>query len=386
MKTRFSLLLMSCMVFSYTSCVQSFVPDLEKYDELMVVDGSVTDAPGPYTIKLSKSVRIQELSKFVPYPGCKIYIEDNFGNKIIATEHAPGKYETDSASFRGVAGRTYKLNISSPDGESYESPAEELLKTIGIESVYSMQEHREDPNLYFGKDGYQFYINTETPFQKENFLLWTLQCTYKFKTDFGINAYYDDEKVNLVLDGDSLRTCYRTIDILDIFVLSTKGLVQPQIKNIPLNFEDNYTKALSIRYSLKVSQFTLNEAAYGYWSTIKKLRDMGSDLYTTQPYQVKNNLVNLTHPERPALGYFTVAGYSEKRIFVNHPNVKDLYDVCALSGAPVKHLYDKLRLRPDLWPYFLVDPAIYHGDFFVDQECVDCRKKGVLERPNFWID
>jgi hypothetical protein len=386
MKTKLLLFFAGCMLFLYTSCERSFVPQIDKYDELLVVDGRVTDAPGPYTIVLSKSVPLKELSKFNPYKGCKVFIEDNAGNKISTQEFSEGQYKTDSASFRGVIGRTYKLNIATPDGELYESTPEELVRTIGIQSVYAREEHKDDPRFFYGRDGYQFYINTGTPAEKDNFILWNLQCTYKFKTDFQINRYYDKGQVFLVDDEDSLRTCYRTIDILDIFTLSTKGMIQPQIKNIPLNFEDNYTKALSLRYSLKVSQFTINEAACTYWSTVKKLRDMGSDLYTTQPYQVKNNLLNITHPEKPVLGYFTVAGYSEKRIFVDHPDVKNLYDVCTLNGAPVKHLYDKLKARPDLWPYFLVDPVLYKGDFLVDQDCMDCRRKGVLKKPDFWID
>lgn len=386
MRTKFQFLLMVCVLFTYTSCKDSFVPDIDKYDDLLVVDGRITDAPGPYKITLSKSARVQEFSKFIPYPGCKVSIADNLGNIIMATEHANGKYETDSVTFRAIAGRTYKLTITTPEGESYESTADELLKPVGIQSLYAIQEHKDDPNLFYGRDGYQFYINTETPTTKDNFLLWNLQCTYKFKTDFQINTYYDNGQVYQVNDEDSLRTCYRTIDMLDIYTISSKGLVQPEIKKIPLNFEDNYTKALTMRYSLKVSQLTIHEATCTYWSTIKKLRDMGSDLYTTQPYQVKNNIINLTHPEKPALGYFTVAGYSEKRIFVDHPDVKNLFDVCTLTGAPVKHLYDKLKSRPDLWPYFLVDPVIYHGDFLVDQECMDCRIKGVLKKPDFWID
>ena len=218
-------------------------------------------------------------------------------------------------------------------------------------------------------------------------MLRTVQSTYKFRTDFQTYAYYANGKRNKIVNRDTVSVCYRTVDVLDLFLFNGNLSKQLPIKRMPLHYEDNYTKALSIRYSLKVSQFTITKPAYEYWNTIKKLRDMQGELYTQQPYRIKNNLRNKTHPEKPALGYFTVAGIMEKRIFVNPPkNFQGRYDMCTVDDAPVKHLDDMLSNRPDLWPFFLIDPAIYQGDFWVDRECVDCRTRGVLEKPKFWID
>ena len=386
MRTKIIFFFMFGIICLYTSCIQSFTPEVEKYEELLVVDGGITDAPGPYTIKLSKSTRTQELSKFIPYPGCKVVVEDDIGNEVIFYEHARGIYQTDSSAMKGIPGRKYKLHISTPDGEDYESVEETLLKPIAIQSVYAELQHKSHPDLLYGRDGYQFYLDAETPPTANNFLLWSLQCTYKFRTDFQIDAYYANGRRNQVDNPDTLRTCYRTLDIVDIFILNTNMQNTQDIKHVALNYEDNYTKALSIRYSLKVQQYAINEAAFNYWNTIKKLRDMQGDLYTQQPYQAKNNLTNLKHPEKQALGFFTVAGYTEKRIFVNPPGIADHYDICTITGEPIKHLDDKLKLRPDLWPFFLVDPAQYKGDFWVDQDCMDCRRTGTLKKPDFWID
>lgn len=385
MRTKY-LLLFTVVSLCLFSCIKMFVPDVNSDEELLVVDGLLTDAPGPYTVTLSKSNSVRQLSKFKPYPDCKVKIEDDFGTTVELTEKAPGVYVTDSAVFKTNTGRTYTLHILTPDGNEYESAKEMLLPPVGIQSVYGELQHKNDPKLFYGRDGYQFYIDLEPQTNNNDFLMWRLQSTYKFTTDLELYAYYTDGVRHLVDDGDSLRTCYRTVDILDLFTFSSKALNPDGRKKIPLNYEDNYTKALSIRYSLKVTQFTISETAFNYWNIVKKMRDMQGDLYSQQPFQVNNNLKNKTHPEKIALGYFTVGGVSEKRIFVNRPAIEDHFDVCTLTGEPVKHLDDKLKLRPDLWPFFLVDPVKYHGDFWVDQECIDCRKLGVLEKPSFWID
>jgi hypothetical protein len=367
---------------AFASCVKSFVPDVPKYDEVPVVDGVLTDQPGPYTIKLSKSSRLQELSKFNPYAGCKLTIEDNFGNRAQLSEHAPGVYQTDSAAMQGIPGRTYKLTVSTPDGETYASTPELLLKGLGIKSVYGELEHKTDPAMFYGRDGYQFYLDAEVPATTNNFLMWRMQCTYKFTTDFNILCYYD-HGVHPVFQGDTFKTCYRTVDILDLYLLNMNELQQKEIKRMPLHYEDNYTKALTIRYSFKASQYTLNEAAFNYWSTIKKMMSSGGELYTTQPYQAKNNIRNTTNPDKAVLGYFTVAGLSENRIFVNHPPIINRIEMCEI-GDPQPNVLKWFVNNPAVWPVYYANNN--GSPYYLPQECVDCRVQGTQIKPSFWLD
>lgn len=375
-----ALIVVMCCVWN--SCVKSFVPDIEKYEDALVVDGSITDAPGPYTIKLSKSARLQEKAQFIPYTNCVVRITDNLGGIVTLTEQGPGLYQTDSAAIQGIPGRTYKLNITTPEGEQYVSTEEVMPKGLGIQNLYGEVEHKNDPNLFYGKDGYQFYVDVEKPPTTDNYLFWRMQSTYKFQVDFSILAYYAG--MLRPVFSDSLKTCYRTVDILDLYLLNTNELKQQEIKRAPLNYEDNYTKALSIRYSLKVSQFTINKATYEYWNSVKKIIASGGELYTQQPYQVKNNLMNLTHPEKPVFGYFMVAGLSEKRIFKNPPPIVFRYDICEVGSEPQTHILDRFKDKPQTWPVFFASTP--RGLYYMDQECVDCRRKGTLLKPTFWVE
>jgi hypothetical protein len=382
MRTKLLVLFVGILLLSYTSCVESFIPEIERYEELMVVDGVITDASGPYTIKLSKTTRVQQFSKPLPYPDCTVQVEDDLGNKINLAEFELGLYKTESA-FTGVAGRKYKLSIATPDGELYESAFEELLKTIEIQSVYAQQEHKDAPGLFYGRDGYQFYLDTKASATTNNYLLWRLQCTYKFSLEFLIHHYYGVGGYHFIYNKDTFQTCYRTIDIPDVYLFNTGEFQQTEIKKMPLNYEDNYTRALMIRYSLKVSQYTLNEPAFNYWKQVKKMQDAGGELYTTQPYQIKNNLVNLTHPDKPVLGYFTVAGLSEKRIFVNHPPIVNRVEICDppdITGPQPTWFLN----QPATWPVFFGQYAGY--GYYMPQECLDCRLTGTQKKPDFWVD
>lgn len=378
---KYSIYLFIFAVASLNSCIKSFVPDLDRYSELLVVDGNINDGPGPYVIKLSKSTKTQERSKLSPFPGCKLQVQDNIGNVFLLKETAAGSYETDSASFQAIPGNTYKIHIETPNEEIVESNPETLPKGLKIQSFYPQREFKTAPDLFFGRDGYQFYVDVETAPTTNNYVFWRMQSTFKFQADYPIACYYDNG-VHWVNHQDTLRNCYQTKDILDIFLLNTNELQQKEIKHFPLHYEDNYTKALSIRYSLNLTQFTINEAAFDYWSKIKKMRDAGGELYTQQPFQVSNNLKCLSDPDKPVLGYFMVVGCSEKRIFLNPDPIIMRTGKCIIA-EPQSNPLMWFKDRPYLWPVFY---AVYNGVSYVDQECVDCRKTGALQAPPFWKD
>jgi hypothetical protein len=231
-------------------------------------------------------------------------------------------------------------------------------------------------------------VDAETLEGSDNYLLWRTECTYKFQSDYEMYGIYNNG-VHPVNDKDTLRDCYRTITIPNLYLYNTNEQASKEVKRMALHYEGNTTKALTIRYSLKVSQLKINKETYTYWTEIKKMQDAGGELYTQQPYQVKNNMINLSHPEKPVLGYFTAAGVSEKRIFLNRPSILFPSDLCIpyeiRMNCDDQCLFNYLQNRPKLWPVFLArSPG--NTPLWVAPECVDCRETGFQERPSFWID
>ena len=125
-----------------------------------------------------------------------------------------------------------------------------------------------------------------------------------------------------------MRNCYRTIQLPGFYIFNPNKQITSEVKHIALNYEGSLTKALTIRYSLKVSQLTIGKDAFNYWEVLKKIQDSGGEIYTQQPYQVKNNLINVGDPEKPVLGYFMAAGISEERTFFNRPPIDFPTDIC----------------------------------------------------------
>lgn len=371
------------------ACEERYFPEIDiKYDNLLVVEGQITNMPGPYFVKLSSSIPL-ETNLPVPLSGFQVTISDHLGNRETLMEKDPGSYETSANGIQGIAGRKYKLEISSPNGQNYSTDFEELREAVDIDSVYHQLEYIVDDDLPYDIAGYQFYVNTELPQADTNYFMWNLSSTYKYQSDFIIRWMYDGE-LHQFTNSDSLRTCWKTEVIKTIFISSTENLSPPglAVEGAMLNYVSTAGRDLSIRYSLLTQQFTISKEAYTFWSQVKEQNQSNSELYSKQPYQLRGNVYSVDNTEEPVLGYFTVAGMAEKRIFVDRPKapIKMRYPVCMLVEADYMNFGTIFLTLPSEWPQY----ATYNnngGNAYPNQDCLNCQLRGgTIEKPEFWID
>ncbi len=362
-----------------TSCIDEYWPDLDKYESLLVVDGILTDKPGPCTIHLSTTSKVNSPMNH-PFTGCSITLQDDAGNAEQLTETEPGTYVTSAQGIQGVIGRQYRIRIVTPGGKTYSCPFQQLQTPVGIDSVYTEIKYHETADLDHDLAGLQFYVDTYHPEKDSNYFLWQMEETYEFNSDFYLNylwyGYFEPFH-----DPDTFYTCWRTQNVNEFFTASTLNLTEPVLKKFPLHYVDTETRRLQVKYSLLVHQFTIDASAYSFYDQVRELMVTEGSLYTKQPYQVTGNVTNQDDPREPVLGYFLVVGMDEKRIFIQRP--KELpfyYPVCELIVN-----MDALRnLSSSLWPiYIYVDQ--YNQLGFASDPCFDCTLNGgVLEKPEFW--
>lgn len=74
------------------SCITPFQPDPVRVDPMLIVDGQITDQPGPYTIRLTRTSNYSIRSVNLLEPGATVVIADNLGNQETLKEQSPGAY------------------------------------------------------------------------------------------------------------------------------------------------------------------------------------------------------------------------------------------------------------------------------------------------------
>jgi hypothetical protein len=100
----------------FTSCTKEIDIDLETADPKIVIEGNITNEPGPYTVKITKTVNFSESNTYPPVNGALVIISDNGGIIDTLSEISPGLYNT--SVLAGIPGRTYNLEVIA-EGKSF---------------------------------------------------------------------------------------------------------------------------------------------------------------------------------------------------------------------------------------------------------------------------
>ena len=374
-----SVIALCCLGFP--ACEESFRPELEEFDPILVIEGGINNRPGPYTVRLSFSSGIYPEDQQAVEDAMVEIIEEG-GDREMLSENEPGLYTTTNGGIRGIPGKSYKVRIRLENGNQYESEYQKMPAPIGIESVDADLESQfvsiDEPDIL----GYQFYVTSEQAANTENYLLWSLEATFKYRADYTIDYVYENYRVEPYPNPTEFMTCWRTDQVNEVFTFNTSALSEPKIERLPLHFLRGDGREMSIRYSLLVKQLTLTQEAYTFWDNLKRLIESQESLYNIQPFQIRGNVRNVDDPEERVLGFFLVSGQTEKRIFVDRPEeVETPFSYCSLNYM----LAGFLGLVPEeRWPIY-----IYEDDTgamgVANDACFDCRELGgTLIEPEFW--
>ncbi|RLD81306.1 MAG: hypothetical protein DRJ10_06345 [Bacteroidetes bacterium] len=374
MKVKILLFLIAISFF--VSCIEEFSPKIDSYINLPVVEGIITNESGPYIIRLSRSAPFYSLD-YYPISGANIVISDDLNNEETLIELEPGIYTTDSLGIRGEVGRKYRLTINI-DNKIYQSNYEKLEAPLEIDSIYAKIEYKDTREGNF--EGMQFYIDTKATNTDNRYFLWIPIETYKYRADLTLDHFYISSGTRVVPNNDTMHVCWRTNNVSGIFTYSSKHLTETKLHNFPLHYVNTKSKKLTEKYSVLVNQYSITQGAFRYWNLIKKQTSESGSLYSTQPFQIKGNMVNPDKPDDIILGYFMAASVSKKRFFVNRPRLSFDYYICKANTSA----YESWLKSPGYPAYFAItDDGL--GKALLG--CFDCREQGgTTTKPDFWED
>jgi hypothetical protein len=99
----------------------------------IVIEGVISDAPGPYQVQLSQTVNFSDPNVFPPISGATVKITDSdLGITDSLKEAVPGIYVTQKL-LQGLSGHTYQLYVFS-NGQTYTASSTMPAK-VNLDSV-----------------------------------------------------------------------------------------------------------------------------------------------------------------------------------------------------------------------------------------------------------
>ncbi|GGE88410.1 protein of unknown function [Chishuiella changwenlii] len=243
------------LLLLFISCEKEIELDLKNTTPQIVVEGAITDAEGPYFVKLSKSINFYDPNKFPAVTGASVIITDNLGNSDVLTELEDGLYRTNN--IVGFPGNTYNLSITVGEDKYYATST--MPQKVNLDSIRF--EHGQDTE---GEDYY------------------SIIPIYKNPSTFG-NYYRFVTKINNRTDD----TYYLKND--------TNGI--DQINDSPIyNLDYTYINKNDL---VEVEMRCIDRITYNYFNTILQVINAGPNGGIT-PTNPPNNITG-----SPALGIFS---------------------------------------------------------------------------------
>jgi hypothetical protein len=367
---RSSLLISFIILLSLaTSCTTEFVPVTRENQDLLVVDGMITDEDRINRIRLSRSMPIGEPLVSKAVSGAIVTITDENGVISTLKESPPGTYATDSTEFRGRIGGFYSLNIRL-NNQFYETDFVEMKPVPPIDSLYYekvvITSSKDSADI---DEGCRIYVDSYDPSGKCLYFRWNFEETWEYQIPYNV--------VN--------KVCYVSDQSNSIIIKNTSLYSQARVTNFPVHFISNESDRLKETYSILVKQYSLDEAEFNFWDRVKSVSQNIGNLYDVTPSSISGNINCVTDPGQTVLGYFSVSAVAEKRLFIDDQflGLPVFYTYCATDTARGSLPPD--GLNSEYW--VIEDYSDEIPPFWVlttFKECADCTTRGTGVQPPYW--
>jgi hypothetical protein len=255
MKNKHALFFVTLILLSAVfACKKVIWVDLKDVAPQIVIEGNITDLPGPYQVQISKTVNFSADNVFPPVSEAIVQITDSTaGVSEILTESTPGTYTTNL--LQGFPGHTYNLSVSA-DSQRY-TASSTMPQPIELDSV-------------------------------------------NFSRELSLNNDQIIEAVVNFQDPPGLGNCYQFTETINrklldrIFVFNDR-LSDGRYINQILFTDSAY---LHIGDTLQLQMFCIDPNVYNYFNTLELITEDNS----TQSATLANPMTNISNG---SLGYFS---------------------------------------------------------------------------------
>lgn len=380
------------------SCTSPYEFEEETNEDILIVDGMITNQLKKHQIRLSRSYPFE--TDPLPEKGATVEVVSSNGTTYSFIEKGDFLYEA-SMAFRAIEGQEYRVLITTRDGKTITSTPMELPPTAELEEVFAQATLNEldDP-------GIGIYLNAES---NNNAQLYRVEYEETYKvvaprwTPFDAVVVFEGFSTfatNVILRETQEQVCYAFNPSNKIILRSTTNQTIDRIDQEEVLFLPIDSAKLIHRYSVLVRLLVEDPQAYNYFETLKELSVKSASFFNNvQPGYLAGNLYNPDNENEKVGGFFRVSAAKENRIFLNlndiYPTAEEppYFYLCSLTaptaqgGRGNRDLLNAIY-KGSLRYYSLNNTGEFPGGgpyLMVSAACGDCTVLGSNQQPSFWI-
>ena len=374
-----------------SSCIEPFEGAVDSFEDILVVNATITNENKRQEVLLSRSFRFEE-DVTPAEENAEVVVRTQDGDQYIFEEVSPGKYLSNIV-FAAEMNKEYTLMISTESGKSYASSSMQLpVQDTSIDNLYAERTTNND-----GTEGMGIFVDSFDPSRGSNYYRHEYIETFKIIAPFWspfdivvIGEGVSTITLDVILREREERICYGTNPSKSIQVASTLALSEDRLNKYNVRFIERDDYILTYRYSVLVRQYVQSPEAFSFYETLRGLSQSAGNVFSEdQPGFLAGNIFSLDNSRENIAGFFEVATVDEKRIFFDY---EDFFP----NEEPPPYIADCVPFSPstegglgerDLLNLIYADAVRYYAPGLVVQKrCGDCTVLGSNVVPDFWIE
>jgi hypothetical protein len=340
-----------------------------------VIEGMISDSPGPYTVKISTALHLDSDTTYHrPVQHAKIKLLDDQGHVEEFTETKPGTYIT-GGNIRGQVGHSYHIRLEMPDGNIFESEPDTIQPVGSIDSIrHKFETKTVEKNFGLVQaDVFNIYVDSHAAGQDdpgEHFVRWRYTGTYKVQTNPELHAillqgstWLKDPLIcsgyvvepgfggGILVQKEECTCCTCWVkqfeskpQLSDVQLVNDNEFRNIKVAEVPVNQATFFDK-----FFVNVEQMSLTRKTFDFFRMIRAQKEGASSLFQPPSGEIRGN-IKPVNSNAAVIGIFWATSISSKSIFIQKSDVP--YNIAPIYFVPIAcyDYYPHASInKPDLW-------------------------------------
>jgi hypothetical protein len=357
-------------ILGIISCKKPYDPHIDTGQQVLVVDGFLSNVPGTNYVSLSWATPFNKSVTPFLIRNARVSLTDNTVNVIYYKEYAPGYYKPLDVSFAGVINKPYTLKVETPDGKTYVSKPEvlmPLLSPVKVSGGYNRHEVLVDDPMGgvdkqvtdicevfydFASDQGSTPRFRFTSSQLIEYIIYKelippkdLKAGYLFYcwlTEFDNTLRFTNEKYpTSSVDITKQTVCITTPD---------SYISVPDMNLRTMTYSDSLVKTLEYKRIIKINQYRLNTDSYAYYKGIESQSAAEGKMFDPLTTQLYGNMTCKSDASQLVLGLFEVSSLSTRSYAISRRGVGTPVTFELVPNiSPLTPLGFTIDTMPDIW-------------------------------------
>lgn len=352
-----------------TACVERIDFDTPAARSIVVIEGLISDEPGPYMIQVTRALPLDaDTSLRVPVLGAEVTLHDDAGLEERMVAFTPGYYQSGGV-IRGQVGHRYYVTVKV--GEvTFQSAPDELTPVGEIQTIRTKFERRYSKQQ-FGDvlaDVFNVFIDADAG-EGNRYVRWKFTGTYKAMTNPELRALKIAEfvlKAPLPCSGYTVEpgggggvltkmkectccTCwarhYEDMPHLsDDEKVSDGKYLNIKVGEVPINGATFFEK-----YLIEVDQMSLTRTSYEFFNQIRAQRQSATNIFQPAYGAIIGNITS-SSPNQQAIGLFYSTAIRRKFLYLTPEDVPyGVPPIFFVTDSCTSYYRNSTSIQPSTW-------------------------------------